>query len=849
MSTAGAAGDTAGAPQVLAAETVLTVETLSDWHVGSGGRRSGLVDVGVRRDSDGLPYLPGTTMTGVLRDACLTVARALDDGDPAGVWRRWHRYLFGDRPAEMGWTGVGWRPRPAVVGVGVARLPTALRAWLSVDQRLVRETTFVKPGVRIDRASGRAMDDMLRFVEMARAGLPLTAEVRLRLPARTDGADPSGTGADPGGPGADGGLAVGRAATVLLVLGAAWCDRIGGDRRRGAGLVRLSWAGQEPAMWARWLARSGWCPPDPPAAGQAPRPPVRRSRLAGDVPPEAAGLTPDEREPGPRAVVVELAIDCRGPVRVPRQVLGNVTVGHDHLPGAGLLAWLSSRWGEELVRAAVAANRLLVRHAYPEVDGRRGLPVPFSLFRVRRTGAVVNAAAAPLPDEPVRQVRTGWTLPDAPGGRLVVWEQPLAEATHNTVSRATQRPDGAGGVYAVEVLPAGSRLRTRIVVDAAVAHDLRLAFGPAWWERLAGPARMGARRSGEYGQVHVTVDAPAAPTAPGAGRPVPGPGEEFRVWAGSDLVIPSRSLRLAADPADLLTVLAARLNRHGGLTLGWAPDDDRMVAVTRTSRRDSWQGRWQLPRESIIGLAAGSVVVVQVTGGTVDPDDWADVMLTGIGERRAEGFGEIVLDAPLLRLNEPVAVSAPPGTTSGSAVEPAGPATGVSVAGTAPGALPAAVPDGGLSPAEREAARFLRGRAIVTACHDRMIILREDPDPPEGYRRLRAALSALSPSQRAGWLTLVNDAVLRRAETRLRGEIARWLAHQGAARDPQREAAARIGALLDGGIDTVLAVDGLDPSVRPDALAVVLGDLVDAARRPTAPTPSTTPTASSGSRL
>lgn len=71
-------------PALLGERTELTVHTLGDWHVGAGHGIPGGADAVVRRDEGGLPYVPGTTLTGLLRDACLTVAVALDDGADGG---------------------------------------------------------------------------------------------------------------------------------------------------------------------------------------------------------------------------------------------------------------------------------------------------------------------------------------------------------------------------------------------------------------------------------------------------------------------------------------------------------------------------------------------------------------------------------------------------------------------------------------------------------------------------------------------------------------------------------------------------------------------------------------------
>ena len=48
---------------------LLKIEFQSDWHIGSGAGIPGSVDRQVLRDSQGLPYIPGKTLTGILRDA------------------------------------------------------------------------------------------------------------------------------------------------------------------------------------------------------------------------------------------------------------------------------------------------------------------------------------------------------------------------------------------------------------------------------------------------------------------------------------------------------------------------------------------------------------------------------------------------------------------------------------------------------------------------------------------------------------------------------------------------------------------------------------------------------------
>ncbi|MFM7857195.1 MAG: RAMP superfamily CRISPR-associated protein, partial [Flammeovirgaceae bacterium] len=82
-------------------EFSLKIEMKSDWHIGSGTGIAGGIDRLVRRDKNGLPYLPAKTITGVWRDACELLAFGLDGGSEHGAWQQWVDYLFGDQPADQ----------------------------------------------------------------------------------------------------------------------------------------------------------------------------------------------------------------------------------------------------------------------------------------------------------------------------------------------------------------------------------------------------------------------------------------------------------------------------------------------------------------------------------------------------------------------------------------------------------------------------------------------------------------------------------------------------------------------------------------------------------------------------
>lgn len=96
----------------------ITITMQSDWHVGTGMGR-GELDSVVQRDGDNLPYIPGKTLTGILRDSCEQVALGLDNGQTRGLWHGWINFIFGDQPA-LAQGAIEPEPRPALIAIGSA---------------------------------------------------------------------------------------------------------------------------------------------------------------------------------------------------------------------------------------------------------------------------------------------------------------------------------------------------------------------------------------------------------------------------------------------------------------------------------------------------------------------------------------------------------------------------------------------------------------------------------------------------------------------------------------------------------------------------------------------------------
>jgi len=596
----------------------VNVSMLSDWHIGTGTGRPGDIDRLVRRDRDGLPYVPAKTLTGTWRDACERAAFALDDGMPSGPWASWVEVLFGTQAGHPDQPGGGLRergPRPASLSVRPAHFAGALRRVVAETPAVRDAVTIVRPGVRIDPISGRAMEDHLRFVEHARGGCELRTTATL---------DDGGWDEDQR-----------QSALALLVVGASLLDRLGGKRRRGAGRcsVRLGIESDRLGEHLTWL-RNHPAPSNQPLPHPGHDPVYKRGDLA-------AGPANQERS-SDKWEQVELIVTLDTPLCASAAIVGNVVVTRDHVPATLLLPALLRALGSSVAERAARAGDLVVSNATLGISGRQGWAIPRCLVHPKGTldldqgGTMTNILVASAEGTlQMKAHRSGHVAPISRQRLPLAFDTPeRLVATHNVIDDQVQRPTSdVGGVFTMEAIAEGTVLRSRLRIRQSVADSL----GDDWLTRLAGPAALGRSKKDDYGQVTITTGgaAPAAPRRPADGR--------LRVWVLSDILLRDQRLRPAFGPEAMAWTLSERLG------VGLRPDTDASSRwwVGVPDRVESWHQRWQLPRPSLVGIAAGSVASFSIDGD-LDEALLDEVEDAGIGERRAEGFGRIRFNDVLL---------------------------------------------------------------------------------------------------------------------------------------------------------------------------------------------------------
>ncbi|MCF8490814.1 MAG: hypothetical protein K9H18_16730, partial [Rhodospirillum sp.] len=608
-------------PEAPRATATLTLAFESDWHVGSGTGIPGHTDRRVVRDHRDLPHVPAKTLTGVLRDGCELAARALDDGKARGPWHDLLLLLFGDQPA-LSTARAPARPRPATLSIRAACLPDPLAQVLAhpTHEQSRAALTFLKPGVHIDRRTGTAKPDFLRFEELVRHTLPFSASLALDL---------SGAAYDP---------ATHRAASALLVAGAALARRLGGKRRRGAGLCRIHLGEDLEGGAKAWLETGGQ--PGPLSAPMPPPSAPRQVQASGKPKTKASGKSATRAETWRH---LPLTLTLEGPVSIPSRVTGNLGEGPDMIPGTLLLGHVAkvldaaglADTGGALRRGAIRVSPLTV-----EVDGGPGLPVPFCLASRKGTaalqvdGATHNRFTDP---EPLGQFTAVRGLYVAQGANKLECLPPsdrpaLTLRTHNTIQDDRQRPtEEVGGVYSYQALPAGTILRGEITLATALFDKWAWKALP---QKLSGPVSLGRSRKDDYGAAHLWVN--EAKTKRAA---TPRPRQDaVTIWCVSDVLLVNERLRW--DPT--VTALHRALRERG---LPVKPADQAFIRVRRL---DSWQRRWGLPRPSLVALAAGSCARFPLEdGASVSAERLAEVQAEGLGDRRAEGFGRLRINHPL----------------------------------------------------------------------------------------------------------------------------------------------------------------------------------------------------------
>jgi len=639
----------------------LTME--SDWHVGTGAGRPGSVDKLIARDAEGFPYVPAKTLNGIWRDAMETLTLGLDDG-VEGKWSKFVELIFGIQPTQL--QGVKSNETQAhelerrlqkdektyshsLLSIQPARLNDNLRKKINSfepaadgnddeskekkqlgkiqKQKYLSALTFIKPGVAIDGDSGTAKPDFLRFEEMGRASTVLEAECELNLESLVNVTDEQA-----------------KTIRALLVASTKLVERIGGKRRRGAGLCKLEILSANGKEIEHLQSYKDKAAPDVPTLDQQPK---------NDFDLTSAPSSVDWQ-------TLEFKLTLQTPVSIVTATLGNVSESLDFIPGTYLLPHFTRVLGRQLGKEffqAVAYGDFQVSPATIEINGERSLPVPKVLVKAKDKNKqgeqpIYNRLAQPIEGEPqTKPLRSGF-IKNLETNKIVMHEESFKTLLmHNTVEDKYQRPTtDVGGVFSREAIAAGTILRGELRIKSPqITQKLFEELSKTKNQTV----RLGTSRKDDYGLAELKVfETEAIKDKSDAEKQdsEPEPANPLTVYFESDVLLRNENLRQTKLVEDLAEVLGEKL----GMTLSEAKaENGKISSLIQTRRIESWHEGWGFSRPTLIAMAAGSCVVFEIKNfDSLDKVDIERALQTlgaeGIGERRGEGYGRIRFNPALL---------------------------------------------------------------------------------------------------------------------------------------------------------------------------------------------------------
>jgi CRISPR-associated protein Csx10 len=580
---------------------IITFEMLSDWHIGTGSGIPGSVDALLARDADGFPCIPAKTVIGIWRDAMETLTLGLDGDEKTKNWQNWVDVIFGSQPNID--KNPNATPRPAILSIQPARIDENLREAIKnsskLDQTKYKQAlTFVKPNTQIEK-NGTAKTESLRFTEMGRIGSVLKSKFEIDFAGFEDNAQKE-------------------LVKALLTASAGLVERIGGNRRRGSGRCEMKVDFGE--IDAIAVLRK------------------YQENLSLDIP----ELQPkDELEAAQKVDSdewkrIEYSLTLQTPVAIVTNTLGNVSETLDFIPGTYLLPHITRRL--KGVSSYVASGDFQVLPATICIEGNRGLPIPkvINYHKVEggfdRPNTVYNRLEEDISGGVQKKnYREGYVSDLGGNGNQL----PFYETTkkillmHNTVEDEFQRPtENVGGVFSRQAIEAGTVLKGEIRFKASIEDKVKSL------ENYTNYVRLGTSKKDDYGLAELNFE-----TIKKAESNITATANLI-VYLASDVLLRNDNLRQTNSICDLKNELEKTFGKN---TLKCV----EKKSLIQVRRIESWHEGWGFPRPTLTAMTAGSVAVFEVVS-EIKPQELQNLELSGIGERRGEGYGQIKFNPKIL---------------------------------------------------------------------------------------------------------------------------------------------------------------------------------------------------------
>ena len=604
----------------------VTIKMLSDWHIGTGAGIPGSTDALLSKDADGFPQIPAKTLNGIWRDALERLTLALDDGKES-EWSKIVNVIFGNQPSRTKSDEIAEKvkrneltPNQSLLKLKPARISAKLRDKIlaTKDLKLKQALTFMKVGVAIDGDSGNSKPECLRFVEMGRIGTILETECELDLNGLSDNEK--------------------KCVESLLILSTKFIERIGGKRRRGAGKCEFTIDKADFDDAKKWLCEHITAP----------------TISFVKNPRESFDLIKKENQNEWQSVEYKLTLET--PVSIATATLGNVTETLDFVPGTYLLPHLTKVFGKGIFQAVAygdiqisPATIEIKENVGGEVTLKRGFPVPKVLAQDKLGGgfdkAKTNYNRFEEQAEPkngnhnspqIKTLRSGFVSDLFTSGQLPNYEvTPQSVLMHNVIEDKLQRPtEDVVGIFSRETISAGTTLRGEIRWRNGAIDKDKLT-------ELTKNVRIGTSKKDDYGLAKFEIIGTTAQSfAPKSALNE----KKLVVYFQSDVLLRNKQLRQTNSIDDLAESLSEKL----GVELTEIKPPEKMLSsLVQVRRVESWQQSWGFPRPTLTAMQAGSCVLFEADK---EPDlaKLQQIEAQGIGERRGEGYGQIVFNPKIL---------------------------------------------------------------------------------------------------------------------------------------------------------------------------------------------------------
>lgn len=397
---------------------------------------------------------------------------------------------------------------------------------------------------------------------------------------------------------------------ALLILSAEFVERIGGKRRRGAGKCKLSIIGKGTKTDIDNAVKT-----------------IREVQTTTDQAIKRKIVSLNENNSN-NWKTCEYTLTLKTPISIVSAVLGNISETLDYIPGTYLISYFVNHCGQKLFDE-IQNNNFQISPAYISIDGKRGMPIPkvFAKEKMKRKGAikeeVYNRLLEPLDGkEQTKPIREGY-ISDVNATCLSLATTPISILMHNAVDDEVQRPTSdVVGVYSRQAIKAGTTLK----------GEIRYRGFDFDFPKLTKTIRIGTSKKDDYGlaKIEFLQKTDQEKTEHKIEK-------ELIVYLASDVMLRNDNLRQTNLVGDLAKAIGLDEKTKA---------DFQQIQVRRI---ESWQVGWGFPRPSLTLMQAGSVVKFLIDKEV----DVADLETEGIGERRGEGYGQVMFNPPILSVNQP----------------------------------------------------------------------------------------------------------------------------------------------------------------------------------------------------